>query len=109
MVIDIESRVIVGYTYEELESWLETKATEGLWDEERYQNERDWLYDELASLSPWYDAEREYCKFGVSVGIGHGEAVKITDEIISQIQEVSHTLFQKYGMWPEIYAGANVW
>jgi len=102
MGIDTQAVIVVGYTYDEIYSVFNE-----IEDDIDFTG---WCEDnELESISPYYDASRDDCLFGIriySTGCYSFKALDINELDITGTQQ---ELATKFSIVPTVYLSPYVW
>lgn len=94
--------VCVGYNHDQIENLMEeVEYEEGV--TEFYES------NDLESFSPYYDADREDCIYGlVAFKSGDYWMVEVSD-VDNKIKELQDKLLKQFGIQPKAYLMAHGW
>lgn len=98
MGIDINDRMLVGASYEDLEGFFEAKELEGL-------DVQDTIEEYFVSMSPYYDAGSQECFYGLKIPNNQ----QVNEDWWEVVKETAYQFEQLTGVKPRIRGGAHVW
>lgn len=98
MGIDINDKLLVGASYQDLEGFFEAKELEGM-------DLQDVIEEYFVCMSPYYDADREDCFYGLNIP----NYQYVDEDWWDIVKETAQQFELLTGVKATIRGGAHVW